>query len=104
MHGVPQVECGDERGEVVGIRVQIVAVPGLARTPMAAAVMGNAAVAARGQKEHLVFPGVRAQRPAVAEDDGLSTAPVLVIDLRAVLRRNRRYEIVSLRVGVSKLK
>jgi hypothetical protein len=28
---------------------------------------------------HLVFPGVRSQRPAVAEDDGLSCAPVLVV-------------------------
>ena len=48
--------------------------------------MGDAAVAASGQKEHLVFEGVRAERPAMAEDDGLSGAPVLVIDLRAVFR------------------
>ena len=48
---------------------------------MAAAVVGDAAVAVRGQEEHLVFEGVRAQRPAVAEDHGLPGAPVLVIDL-----------------------
>src|ERR1035437_8109990 len=56
---------------------------------MAAAVMGDAAVSAGAQKHHLVFPGVRAQRPAMAEDHGLSAAPVLVIDLRAVFRRDR---------------
>src|SRR5262249_9927851 len=52
-----------------------------------------------GQKEHLVFPGVRAQRPAVAENHGLSAAPVLVIDLRAVLSRDCGHGMVSLLVG-----
>jgi hypothetical protein len=31
------------------------------------------------------------ERPAVAEDDGLSCTPVFVIDLRAVFRRDRAY-------------
>ena len=68
---VLQVEFFDQRREVVGVGVHVVAVPGLARTAMAAAVMGDAAISAGGQKEHLVFKGVRAQRPAMAEDDGL---------------------------------
>ena len=78
---VLQVERFDQRREVVGVGVHVVAVPGLARPAMAAAVMRDAAVAARGQKHHLVFPGVGAQRPAVAEDDGLSRAPVLVVEI-----------------------
>jgi len=45
-------------------------------------------LAALAQEEHLVFPAVRIQRPAMAEDDGLSLAPVLVIDLRPVLGRD----------------
>src|SRR5450830_1175032 len=56
---------------------------------MAAAVMGDAAVSAGAQKHHLVFPGVRAQRPPVTEDHGLSRAPVLVVDLRAVFGSDR---------------
>ena len=78
---VLQVERFDERREVVGVGVHVVAVPGLARAAVAAAVMGDAAVAAGGQEEHLVLQGVRAERPAVAEDDGLSAAPVLVVEL-----------------------
>ena len=81
MDRVLQVERFDERREVVGVGVHVVAVPGLARSAMAAAVMGDAAVSAGGQKEHLVFQGVRAQRPAMAEDHGLSAAPVLVVEL-----------------------
>ena len=54
MDRVPQVKCFDERRKVVGVGVQVVAMPGLARAAMAAAIMGDAAVAARGQKEHLV--------------------------------------------------
>ena len=39
----------------------------------------------RCEVEHLRLPGVRAQRPAVAEADDRAGAPVLVVDLRAVL-------------------
>ena len=76
---VLQVERFDERRQVVGVGVHVVAVPGLARSAVAAAVVGDAAIAVGGQKDHLVFPGVGAQRPAVAEDDGLPAAPVLVV-------------------------
>ena len=40
--GVLQVERLDERGEVVGVRVHVVAVPRLARAAVAAAVVGDA--------------------------------------------------------------
>src|SRR2546422_11474492 len=65
---------------------------------MAAAVMGDAAISTRGQKQHLVFPCVRAERPAMAEDYGLSRAPVLVVDLRAIFCRDCRHKIFSLRL------
>ena len=95
MDRVLQVERFDELRQVVGVGVHVVAVPGLARSAMAAAVMGDAAVAAGGQKEHLVFPGIRAERPAMAEDYGLSAAPVLVVDLRAVFGRDRGHGMPS---------
>src|SRR5262249_2491393 len=85
MHRLREVERLDELGEVVGVGVEIVALPGLTRAAMAAAVMGDAPVAMRDQKKHLVFKGVRAQRPTMAEDDGLPRAPVFVVNLGAVL-------------------
>jgi hypothetical protein len=88
---VLQVERLDEFREVVGVGVHVVAGPRLARTPVAAAIMGNTAVAARGQEEHLVFKGVRTERPAVAEDHRLPGAPILVVDLRTVRRRDRAH-------------
>ncbi len=60
MDHVLEIERFDEHREVVGVGVYVVAAPGLARSAMAAAVMGDAAVSAGGQKHHLVFPGVRA--------------------------------------------
>ena len=87
-----QIERLDQRREVVGVGVHVVAVPGLARAAVAAAVVGDAAVAAGGQEQHLVFPGVGAERPAVAEDDRLPGAPVLVVDLRAVFRFDEWHE------------
>jgi hypothetical protein len=83
---VLEVERLHHRREVVRVRVHVIAVPGLAGAAVAATVVGDATVAVRGQEEHLVLKRVRGQRPAVAEDDRLPLAPVLVIDLRAVLR------------------
>ena len=41
---------------------------------MAAAVMGYAPLAVGAQKQHLVFPDVRAERPVMAKDRGLALA------------------------------
>ena len=93
---VLQIECFDQRRQIVGVGVHIVAVPGLAGAAMAAAVMRDAAVSAMRQKHHLVFPCIGAERPAVAEDHGLPVAPVLVINLRAVFRRDGGHKISPL--------
>ena len=89
--GVFQVERFDELREVVGIGVHVVAIPGLARPAVAATVMGDAAIAVGGQKQHLSLPAIRTEGPAVAEHHRLSCAPVLVIDLRTVFRRDRAH-------------
>lgn len=53
---------------------------------MTTTVVGDAAVAAGRQEEHLVLKSVCTQRPAVAKDYWLSGSPVIEIDLRTVLR------------------
>ena len=53
-----QVKLVDERGQIVRISVQIVAVPRLTRPAVAAAVVRNAAVPARGEEKHLIFEGI----------------------------------------------
>src|SRR5205807_5857896 len=96
MHRISQIERCDECREVIGIGIQIVAVPGLAGSAVAATVMRDAAVALRGQEEHLVLERVGAERPAMAEHDRLPRSPILEIDLRAVVRRDRAHVCVSL--------
>src|SRR5690606_10886308 len=83
---VAQVQRGDHRGQVVGVVVHVVAVPGLARTAVAAPVVGDDAVALGGEEQHLRFPAVRVQRPAVAEGDDRAVlgAPVLEVQAHAV--------------------
>src|SRR5687768_13556557 len=51
--------------------------------------MGNAAIAVGSQKEHLRLPAIGCERPTVAEDNGLSFAPILVIDLCAIFHCDR---------------
>src|SRR5690242_2839963 len=85
---VAHTERLGERREVVGVGVQIVAGPRLARAAVAAAIVRDDSIAAVAEKQHLVVPRVRAQRPAMAEYDRLPAAPVLVIDLRTVFGRN----------------
>jgi len=51
---------------------------------MAASVVRYNAIAVFEKEHHLCVPIVRAQRPAVTEDNGLSLAPILEMDLRSV--------------------
>jgi hypothetical protein len=53
-----QVEFFDKVGEIIGVGIQIIAMPGLLRPAMTSAVVSDATVAALGQKEHLVLEGV----------------------------------------------
>ena len=92
MDGVLEAEMGDHRREVVGIVVHVVAVGDLRRAAMTAPVMGDDTKALVEKEHHLGVPVVGRQRPAVAEDDGLALAPVLVEDLDAVLGRDERHD------------
>ncbi len=76
------------RRQVGGVGVHLVAVPWLARTAAAATTMGDAAIAIGRQVDHLTFPCVGVEGPAVAKHHWLSCAPVFVINLRTVFRRN----------------
>jgi hypothetical protein len=58
---------------------------------MTSAVMSYDAKAVLEEKNHLRVPVIRRQRPAMAEHDGLTFAPVLVKDLDAVFGRNRTH-------------
>jgi CheY-like chemotaxis protein len=91
MDGILEIELLNEFREVVGVGVHVVAGPRLARTSVAAAVMGDAAISVRGEIEHLVFERIRGERPAVAEDHRLPGASVFVINLRAVFGCERTH-------------
>ena len=73
------------RGQVVGVVVHVVAIAGLRRSPVAAPIVGNDAIAVQEEEQHLRIPVVSRQWPAMTEDDGLSVSPVLVEDLRTVV-------------------
>src|SRR5437899_3323991 len=68
--------------------IHVMAVTGLGGTAMSAPVVGYDAIAMLEEEHHLRVPIVGRQRPAVAKHDGLTFAPVLVIDLRSVFRRD----------------
>ena len=96
VNGILQVEMRGQRRQVVGIMIHVVAVGGLAGAAMAAAVMGDDAIAVIEEEQHLRVPVIGRQRPAMAEDDRLTVAPILVIDLGAVLGRDRGHGAASL--------
>lgn len=51
---------------------------------MASAIVGNTAISARGEENHLVIPRIRTEWPAVTEDDGLPFSPIFVVNLSAI--------------------
>ena len=75
--------------------------PGLARPAMTAAVVRDTAIALRSEEEHLVFEGVRTQRPAMAEDNGLPRTPIVVINSRAIRGGDRAHGFALRVVGES---
>ncbi|MNS14787.1 hypothetical protein D3C72_464110 [compost metagenome] len=83
-HGVLQIEPFDQLRQIVGVMVHVVARPRLAGTTMTATVVGDDPVTLVGEEDHLRFPAVGIQRPAVTEDNRLTGAPVLVVNLDAI--------------------
>src|SRR5437870_10627621 len=67
--------------KVVGVMIHVVAVARLCGPAVAASIMRDDAIAVIEEKQHLRVPVIGRQRPTMAEDDGLSAAPVFVIDV-----------------------
>src|SRR3989449_11473101 len=61
--------------------IHVMAATGLGGAAMPAPVVGYDAIAMLAEEQHLRVPIIGRQRPAVAEHDGLTFAPVLVIDV-----------------------
>ena len=88
---VAQVEVLDDRQQVVGVVVHVVTLADLGRTAVATPIVGDDAIALVEEEEQLDVPVVCRERPAVAEDDRLARAPVLVEDLNAVVGGDVRH-------------
>src|ERR1700677_4668558 len=88
VNSVFEIEMRGQCGQVIGIVIHVVTVAHLRGTTMAAAVMRDDAIAVIEEEQHLRVPIVGRQRPAMTEHDGLTFAPVLVVDLNAVFGRD----------------
>jgi hypothetical protein len=80
---VVQVQVLDQPGQVIGVGAQVVA-PTAATSDHSPPVVGDGPVSGVGDELGLRIPRIRGQRPAVAGDDGLPAAPVLVADVHAI--------------------
>src|SRR5436190_2903073 len=70
-----------QRGEIVRIMIHVMAAGGLSGSAVTAPIMGDDAKAFADKEKHLCVPIVRRERPAMTENDRLSFAPVLIIDV-----------------------
>ena len=96
MNSVLQAEMRCQRREIISIMIHVMAIGDLTGPAVTAAVMRDDAIPAIDKKHHLSVPIVGRQRPSVAENDGLSLAPIFVEDLRTVLSRDRTHRLLSL--------
>src|SRR5580658_4293866 len=92
MDRVFQVKLFGKCREIVSVGVHIVAIPRLRGTAVAAPVVRDDSVAVLAEEQHLSVPVVCGERPSVTEHDGLTCAPVFVINLRTIFCRNRWHE------------
>jgi hypothetical protein len=94
-----KVEFFNDRREIVGKYVEIVAAARITGAPMAAPVIGDAAQALCGEIHHLVLPKIGVNRPAVDENHWLASAPVAIKQPDSVSRLDERYR-KRLRLGL----
>ncbi len=80
-HGVRQIKMRGQGCKVVGIMIHIMAVARLGRTTVISSVMRDDAIPVFEEEQHLRVSVISRQRPAMAEDDGLSFAPIFIIDV-----------------------
>src|SRR5437016_14461897 len=99
MHRPLEVEMCGQRRQVVGVMIHVMAATGLGGTAMAAPVVSDDAIAVLEEEQHLRVPIIGRQRPTMTEDNGLSFAPVLEINLGAVLGGHRVQYCESLTVS-----
>src|SRR5215467_7383283 len=82
--------------------IHIMAVAGLCRAAMSTSIDGDYPITPGEKEQHLRVPIIRAEWPAMAEHDGLSFAPILVIDVDvgSVLFPNSyaRHDVFSFRL------
>jgi len=64
--------------------IHVVALAWLGGPAMTAPIMGDDAISMIEKEHHLRVPVICRERPPMAEHDGLTSAPVLVEDLRTV--------------------
>src|SRR5579863_5051182 len=83
-----QIEMRRHGRQIVGIMIHVMAVADLAGAAMAAAVMRDDAIAVIEEEQHLRIPIIRRQRPAMAEHDRLTLAPILVKDVDLIFCRD----------------
>jgi hypothetical protein len=93
MDGIPEIEVGAQRREIVGVVVHVVTATGLRGPAVPTAIVRDDAIALVEEEQHLDIPIVSRKRPAMAEDDRFARTPVLVEDLRPVARRDRRHAL-----------
>src|SRR5204862_1065880 len=67
--------------EIVGVVIHIMAAVGLGRAAVSAPISRDDTETFAEEKKHLRVPIVRREWPAMTEHDGLSFAPVFVIDI-----------------------
>src|SRR6185503_9743372 len=86
VNGVAQVELLNQLVYVCRVSVHLVAGVRLGLASMSTPIMSDDAKSLVKKEHHLAVPVVSGQGPTMVKEERLSFAPVLVIDLRSVLR------------------
>src|SRR6266446_3811266 len=81
VHGVLQIKMRGQGCKVFGIMIHVMAVARMGGPAVTSSIMGDDAITVFEEEEHLRVPVIGRQRPTVAENDGLSFAPISIIDV-----------------------
>src|ERR1700733_5073369 len=97
--GILQIEMRRQGCQVVCIMIHVVAIARLTGSAVASSVMCDDAVAVTEEEQHLRVPVVGRKWPTVAENEGLTFAPVFVENFGAVFCFDGAHFAISLAIS-----
>src|SRR6516225_3841817 len=94
---VIQVKTLDEHRQVIGERIELIALTRMIRSSTTPLIVHDTTYAARDERWYLILPHRGADRPSVNEKKGLTRAPIRIMQTCSIMNFDKWHNYLSIR-------